>query len=259
MGSLKSPPDDDKSMSEFLQTLAALVAVVVVVALVVNAVVFGKDSRVSNIVSNLTGQGHSAAETATPPASSDSGTGMPSSDPSTLTVAALGSKNGYARARFGQPWTDDVDVEGGHNGCGTRDDILQRDLTGITVSGSCKVMSGTLADPYTGQIITFVYGKKTSALVQIDHVVSLGNVWVSGASTWDLSELKKIANDPLNLLAVNGSSNESKGDRSADQWLPENVAFDCTYVKRQVMVKNKYHLTVTAAEKATMQQFYGAC
>ncbi|SKT53093.1 putative secreted protein [Mycobacteroides abscessus subsp. massiliense] len=259
MSSLKSPPEGDKSLSQFLQTLAVFVVVTVAVVVIVNAVVFGKDSRLAAIVSNLTGQGQSGEVVASQASSSDSGTGTPSADPSTLTVAALGSKNGYARARFGQPWTDDVDVEGGHNGCGTRDDILQRDLTGITLSGSCKVMSGTLADPYTGQIITFVYGKKTSSLVQIDHVVSLGNVWVSGASTWDLPELKKIANDPLNLLAVNGSSNESKGDRSADQWLPENTSFDCTYVKRQVMVKNKYRLTVTAAEKATMQQFYGSC
>ncbi|CPU57740.1 extracellular deoxyribonuclease [Mycobacteroides abscessus] len=258
MSSLKSPPENDKLLSQLLQTLFALAAVAVIVVLIVNGTLFGKDNRISSELSKITGQ-EQRDEGAPPSASTISGSGTPSPDPATLTVAAPGSKDGYARARFGQPWTDDVDIEGGHNGCSTRDDILQRDLTGITLSGSCKVMSGTLADPYTGQVISFVYGKKTSALVQIDHLVSLANVWVSGAATWDLSELKKIANDPLNLLAVNGSSNESKGEKSADQWLPENTAFDCTYVKRQVMVKNKYRLTVTAAEKATMQQFYGAC
>ncbi|CPW92602.1 HNH endonuclease family protein [Mycobacteroides abscessus] len=258
MGSLKSLPGNDKLLGQLLQTLLVLAAVAVIVVLIVNGTLLGKDSRISSVLSKITGQEQSD-EVAPSGSTTASGSGTPSPDPSTLTVAAPGSKNGYARARFGQPWTDDVDVEGGHNGCGTRDDILQRDLTGITLSGSCKVMSGTLADPYTGQIMSFVYGKKTSALVQIDHLVSLSNSWVSGASTWDLSELKKIANDPLNLLAVNGSSNESKGEKSADQWLPENTAFDCTYVKRQVMVKNKYRLTVTAAEKATMQQFYGAC
>ncbi|HWF71238.1 MAG TPA: hypothetical protein VG187_17045, partial [Mycobacterium sp.] len=34
----------------------------------------------------------------------------------------------FNRARFGEPWSDDVNVEYGHNGCNTRDDILRRDL-----------------------------------------------------------------------------------------------------------------------------------
>ena len=35
----------------------------------------------------------------------------------------------FSRYRFGEPWSDDVNVEFGHNGCNTRDDILRRDLT----------------------------------------------------------------------------------------------------------------------------------
>src|ERR1700761_9793285 len=29
----------------------------------------------------------------------------------------------FNRARFGEPWSDDVNVDYGHNGCNTRDDI----------------------------------------------------------------------------------------------------------------------------------------
>lgn len=47
-----------------------------------------------------------------------SGTGTASPDPSTLTVAPSGSMDGYTRLMFGQPWTDDVDVDGGHNEIG---------------------------------------------------------------------------------------------------------------------------------------------
>lgn len=60
---------------------------------------------------------------------------------------------GYSRDRFGHAWTD-VD----HNGCDTRNDILNRDLTGKTWKAgthNCVVLSGTLADPYTGRNIAF--------------------------------------------------------------------------------------------------------
>ena len=44
----------------------------------------------------------------------------------TIPVKGPAPKTGYSRDQFGPPWTDDVDVEGGHNGCDTRDDILRR-------------------------------------------------------------------------------------------------------------------------------------
>lgn len=189
----------------------------------------------------------------------DSGTGSPSDDPSTLTVAAKGSMDTYVRSSFGPAWTDNVNVEGGHNGCDTRNDILARDLVDVYAPDGCKVLSGTLADAYTGQVIAFVRGTGTSSAVQIDHIVALGNAWVSGADSWPKSRLVMIANDPLNLIASDGPANMGKGDRAADEWLPPNAAFRCTYVKSQVRVKNKYNLTVTAAEKSVMMHYYGQC
>ncbi|WP_462413930.1 hypothetical protein [Rhodococcus qingshengii] len=57
----------------------------------------------------------------------------------------------------------------------TRNDILARDLTDIVYkqgTKQCVVLSGTLADPYTGKTIKFVRGQDTSTAVQIDHVLS---------------------------------------------------------------------------------------
>jgi hypothetical protein len=96
----------------------------------------------------------------------------------TLPIKGRAPKTGYDRALFGQAWAD-VD----RNGCDTRNDILKRDLTGITYTNSvpCKVQSGTLADPYTGTSINFLRGTATSSAVQIDHVVALSDAWQKGA------------------------------------------------------------------------------
>ena len=149
-----------------------------------------------------------------------------------------------------------------HNGCDTRNDILARDLARPTFkSGThdCVVLSGTLAEPYTGATIEFQRGDKTSSLVQIDHVVALADAWRSGAWQWEAQRRQEFANDPENLLAVDGAANEDKSASSADQWLPPNTAFRCDYVKRQIAVKNAYGLSVTRAEQDALAEQLSAC
>jgi len=165
----------------------------------------------------------------------------------TLAVKGRAPKTGYSRSAFGPAWAD-VD----RNGCDTRNDILKRDLTQVTFKAKtkdCVVESGVLADPLSGESITFKRGERTSALVQIDHVVALSNAWQTGIFKSDLATRKNFANDPLNLLAVKGSLNSQKGDGDAATWLPPNKQFRCDYVSRQVEVKVKYNLWVTRAEK----------
>ncbi len=165
-----------------------------------------------------------------------------------LEVKPLVPEDGYSRTtQFGEAWLD-VDT----NGCDTRNDILARDLTEIELSGPCKVLSGMLLDPYTDESMGFVRGNDTSALVQIDHVVSLLDAWQSGAQLLTLDQRIELANDPVNLIAVTGTANSSKGSADASGWLPPNVAFRCEYVTRQITVKAAYGLWVTAAEKAAM-------
>ena len=97
----------------------------------------------------------------------------------TLAVKGRAPKTGYSRDQFGAAWAD-VD----HNGCDTRNDILNRDLTDKTYKANthdCVVASGVLQDPYTGTRIDFVRGQDTSTAVQIDHVVALSDAWQKGA------------------------------------------------------------------------------
>ena len=170
----------------------------------------------------------------------------------TLVVKGRAAKTGYTRTQYGEGWTF-------IGNCDTRNIILNRDLTSVTVSQACKVQSGVLNDPYTGTSISFVRGPESSDDIQIDHVVALSNAWQTGAQQLDQSVRISLANDPLELLAVDGSANQAKGDGDAATWLPANKAFRCQYVARQIAVKAKYKLWVTAAEKSAMQTVLAHC
>lgn len=173
-----------------------------------------------------------------------------------LPVKGRAPKTGYEREKFGYAWKD-VD----HNGCDTRNDILGRDLSAITYRNSvpCKVATGTLVDPYSAGTIHFVQGPSTSSAVQIDHLVALSNAWQTGAQQLSTAQREALANDPLNLLASDGPLNMQKGDGDAATWLPPNKSFRCTYVARQVSVKHKYRLWVTAPEHAAIVRVLGTC
>ena len=163
---------------------------------------------------------------------------------------------GYSRAKFGEPWSD-VD----HNGCDTRDDILRRDLNQVVLKpgSTCVVKSGTLHDLYTGKTIHFVRGVSTSAAVQIDHVVALGDAWRTSAATWTDARRLAYANDPRVLLAVDGPSNEAKEDSDASKWLPPRKAYDCQYIAKQIRVKHIYGLWVTNVERDAMATQLATC
>ncbi|RDH76312.1 HNH endonuclease [Mycolicibacterium moriokaense] len=166
----------------------------------------------------------------------------------------------FSRYRFGEPWSDDVNVEFGHNGCNTRDDILRRDLADLVVRpGTCYAQSGTLHDPYTGAVIAFTRGPQTSDAVQIDHLVSLSDAWYKGAREWEDQRRRDFANDPRNLLAVGAQVNFDKAFRDATGWLPPNQAFRCEFVARQIAVKSAYGLWVSGNEKRAMADVLSRC
>ena len=174
-----------------------------------------------------------------------------------LAVKGRAPKTGYDRGQFGPAWADTD-----HNGCDTRNDILARDLQAETFrpgTQDCVVLTGILEDPYTATEIHFVRGQDTSTAVQIDHVVALSDAWQKGAQQLDEATRTAFANDPLNLLAVDGPANAQKGDGDAATWLPANRSFRCDYVARQIAVKARYDLWVTAAEKDAMGRVLAAC
>ncbi|KGM02878.1 hypothetical protein Q760_10985, partial [Cellulomonas cellasea DSM 20118] len=174
-----------------------------------------------------------------------------------LEVKGRAPRTGYDRDLFGSGW---VDVD--RNGCDTRNDVLARDLEPQTFkpgTRDCVVLTGTLADPYSGRTIEFLRGNATSTAVQVDHVVALSDAWQKGAQQWDEATRTRFANDPMNLLAVDGPLNAQKGDGDTATWLPPHKPFRCTYVARQVGVKYTYGLWVTEAERAAMVSVLSAC
>jgi len=179
-----------------------------------------------------------------------------------LPVAAKGSLTGYERdcgagagCVFGPAWAD-VD----HDGCDQRNDVLHRDLTAIQVrpgTHDCVVVAGTLADPYTGTTVPFV--KAQAGEVQIDHVVPLAAAWTQGAAAWTTRQREAFANDLGNLVATEAGPNESKGDDTADEWVPPNPGYGCAYARIIVTVKHHYALSVTAPEAAALRRLLAGC
>lgn len=166
-----------------------------------------------------------------------------------LAVKGRAPKTNYSRSQFGSGWSTT-------SGCDTRNIILYRDLQNAALDDTCHVLSGTLNDPYTGLVIPFTKG---SSDVQIDHVVALSDTWQTGAQNATKTVRIQLANDPMELLAVQGDANQQKSDGDAATWLPSNKGFRCDYVARQIAVKQKYSLWVTPAEKQAIQDVLRTC
>lgn len=169
-----------------------------------------------------------------------------------LAIKGRAPKTNYTREQFGASWAV-------NKGCDTRNIILNRDLINAIVDEKCNVVSGTLNDPYTGKIIKFTRGSDTSGAIQIDHVVALSDAWQKGAQQFTSEKRIALANDPLELLAVDGSANQQKSDGDAATWLPPNKPFRCQYVARQIAVKQKYNLWLTQAEYNAMVTILNKC
>ncbi|WP_130177396.1 HNH endonuclease family protein [Cryobacterium sp. SO1] len=189
-----------------------------------------------------------------------------------------GSYAGNRQELFGDAWAFDFD----QNGCDTRNDILTRDLTGTDIDpATCRVYTGILTDPYTGETIDFVRGQETSADVQIDHLLPLKAVYATGGEAWPAEKREALANDPVNLLAVKGTENSSKSDSLPSEWLPgfypdvsdrhdlgQRVVWDdlpadtglqCWYIDKLVPVFVAYDLGVTPEDRAAMTAVLESC
>lgn len=173
----------------------------------------------------------------------------------TIPVKGRAPKTGYKRTQFGNGWAT-------LGNCDTRNHILARDLINVQYRSAtdCTVISGTLhSDPYTGNTIQFVRGADTSSVIQIDHIVALSDSWQKGAQQLSKEVRTQMANDPLELLAVDGPANNVKGDGDAATWLPPNKDYRCRYIARQIAVKKKYSLWVTVAERDAMRKVLATC
>ncbi|MFJ3041081.1 HNH endonuclease family protein [Streptomyces tendae] len=172
-----------------------------------------------------------------------------------LRTKGRGPKTGYDRDEFGYAWMDTADgVPLARNGCDTRNDLLKRDGQEVRFkSGSdCVVIAMTLDDPYTGTSVE--WRKQKASEVQIDHVVPLSYSWQMGSSRWPENKREQLANDPLNLLPVEGRANSAKRDSGPASWLPPAKSIRCAYAVRFAQVAVKYELAVTEADRAMMSK-----
>ncbi|EMR62090.1 putative secreted protein [Eutypa lata UCREL1] len=186
------------------------------------------------------------------PIPAPSPTGIPStssakSQLAALTVATYVDDGTYDRDLFPH-W-----IESG--GCSTRESVLKRDGTGVTVGSDCYPTAGSWKSPYDGDTWT------APSDVDIDHMVPLKNAWVSGASKWTTARRQSFANDLTRpqLWAVTDNVNQSKSDKSPDAWKPPLSSFYCTYAKSYVAVKSYYDLTITSAEKTALTSMLNTC
>lgn len=85
------------------------------------------------------------------------------------------------------------------------------------------------------------------------------DAWQKGAQQWPPEKRLAFANDPRNLQAVDGSTNQRKGAGDAATWLPPNKSYRCTYVTRQVAVKVAYGVWVTHAERDAIERVLDGC
>lgn len=180
-------------------------------------------------------------------------------------IPAYNRKEQFTPGGKGTSWPD---IAG--TGCNTRDDILAAQLTNVVRNEKCQVVTGTLDDPYTGNVIDFerdvtVNGKKVggnSMAVQIDHKYPLKKFWEGGAWKWTLEERVAAANDPLNLVASDGPANNFKSAKGPSEWMPStsgNAAYDCTFATDVVTVLVKYDLTATKADIASLRSTLTTC
>lgn len=155
----------------------------------------------------------------------------------------------YDREDFGGRW---VDFDG--TGCSTRQDVLRRDATQWIGEG-CQPQSLVIQDRYTQS----AYVALDAADIDIDHVVSVHDAWLTGAQSWDLHTRVAFYQDKLNLIATAGSVNRAKSNLNAAQWEPPHPAGACDYAARVVSVKARWGLGVTDAEQVALAAMLESC
>ena len=158
---------------------------------------------------------------------------------------------GYQRSEFGSGWST-------VGGCSVRHRVLARDMTDvIRASNGCTVTSGVLNDPYTATRINFTSTRPND--VQIDHVVAVSAAWKMGANRWTYDARRAFYNDQDNLLAVDGPTNASKGDKTLGQWRPPNSAFHCEYTITYIEVTDDYDLALKPADASYAREKLPSC
>lgn len=165
-----------------------------------------------------------------------------------LTVATPHSMDGYSRDKFPH-WITESD------GCTSREEVLKRDGTGVTVDSDCYPTAGSWHIAYDGTTVT------VPSKVQIDHLVPLADAWRSGADTWTTAKRQEFANDLTDPQPIASSvqQNESKGDDDPSLWKPALQSYWCLYSRDWIDDKTVWNLTITSDEKTALSSMLDTC
>lgn len=169
----------------------------------------------------------------------------------TLEVVPERLRVGYDRALFPH-WND---TNG--SGCHARQDALLAQVIGFPqrdLFDPCVVVEGDWFSLFDGALHAGSPGD-----VDVDHVVALAEAWDSGADAWPLELRRAFANDPINLLVVSRSSNQSKGDKDAGEWRPPRREAWCVTATIMIHTKSRYGLTVDGAERDGLAAMAATC
>ena len=151
-------------------------------------------------------------------------------------------------------WPHWIDADGDCQN--TRQEILiatSRVPVKFKDSRQCTVVSGEWFSVYTGKTIT------KASDVDIDHIVPLAHAHRHGADKWTRDQRRVFANDFENLLVVDDSVNQSKGDQAPHEWLPPREDYWCEYGRGWQRIKEKYRLWFAALEVKTLHLLAETC
>ena len=84
--------------------------------------------------------------------------------------------------------TDWKDLDG--SGCDTRYDVLVDSFEKYSRHDdkNCEIKSGRLYDHYNGKFLRYDKNVDSGGGIQIDHIVAIGNAWISGGYKWGKDE-----------------------------------------------------------------------
>ncbi|WP_449065156.1 HNH endonuclease family protein [Planomonospora algeriensis] len=184
------------------------------------------------------------AASATPPNIPTAGTAA--TRLAALTVAAESNAGSYDRDLFPH-W---ITITGS---CNTREQVLKRDGTNVTVNSSCAATSGSWYSPFDGATWT------AASDVDIDHIVPLAEAWRSGAHAWTTAKRQSFANDlgGPELWAMTDDLNQAKGDKDPAAWQPPQQ--HCLYARAWIQIKYHWGLKLQSAEKTALQNMLATC
>lgn len=134
-------------------------------------------------------------------------------------------------------------VDADHNGDNTRTEVLRAtSMKRVTTNAHGSVKTGKWMSTNDGKVYT------DASKLRIQNVVSLREAWASGAYKWSPRKRSAYRNDlgygPALSVVAKGAE-RSKRDR-------RTTAARCSSVRNIIAVKSRWHLSVDAAEKASL-------